>query len=75
MNKMTNKQTDDYARQAIDDTIRELQTDHTRGLTGAEAAGRIGRFGYNEIAEKEEPLSLRWSGSGKISLLSPSCCW
>jgi H+-transporting ATPase len=56
MNKMTNKQTDDYARQAIDDTIRELQTDHTRGLTGAEAAGRIGRFGYNEIAEKEEPL-------------------
>lgn len=50
------KQTDDYARQGIDDTIRELQTDRARGLTRAEAAARLGRVGYNEITEKEEPL-------------------
>jgi H+-transporting ATPase len=51
-----NKQTDDYARQGIDDTIRELHTDRARGLTRAEAAARLDRVGYNEITEKEEPL-------------------
>jgi H+-transporting ATPase len=53
---MMTKQTDDYARQSIDDTLRELQTDRARGLSRTEAAARLGRIGYNEIAEKEEPL-------------------
>jgi H+-transporting ATPase len=51
-----NKHTDDYSRQTIDETIRELQTDGARGLESAEVDKRIGRFGFNEIAEKEEPL-------------------
>ncbi|HTP41976.1 MAG TPA: cation-transporting P-type ATPase, partial [Nitrospiria bacterium] len=50
------KQTDDYGKQPIDDTIRELQTDRARGLARAEAAARLDRVGYNEITEKEEPL-------------------
>jgi H+-transporting ATPase len=51
-----NKHTDDYARQAIDETVRELLTDSEQGLDSAEAGKRIGRFGYNEIEEKAEPL-------------------
>ena len=51
-----NKLTDDYAKQAADETIRELQTDADQGLTNAEADKRIGRFGYNEIKEREELL-------------------
>jgi len=51
-----NKHTDDYNRQMIDETVREVQTDRERGLESGEAAGRIARYGYNEITEKEEPL-------------------
>ena len=51
-----NKHTDDYARQEIDKTIRELHTDGRHGLESVEAKRRIDRFGYNEIEEKEEPL-------------------
>jgi H+-transporting ATPase len=50
------KHTDDYGRQGIDETIRELQTDRERGLESGEAAVRIAREGYNEITEREEPL-------------------
>jgi len=50
------KRTDDYAQQSTEDTVRELQTDREHGLDDVEAERRIGRFGYNEITEKEEPL-------------------
>jgi H+-transporting ATPase len=50
------KHTDDYARQAVKDTVGELQSDAERGLSSQEAAQRLSRFGYNEIQEKEEPL-------------------
>ncbi|HEC16651.1 MAG TPA: HAD family hydrolase [Sedimenticola sp.] len=48
--------TDDYSAQSIEETIRALHTDAGRGLDTAEAAGRLERYGYNEIEEKEEPL-------------------
>ena len=51
-----NKPTDDYARQAIDETIRELGTDSGRGLESTEVGERLARYGYNAIEEKEEPL-------------------
>jgi H+-transporting ATPase len=50
------KHSDDYSNQSIDETLAELQTDISRGLTDGEAQQRIARFGYNEIEEKEEPL-------------------
>jgi H+-transporting ATPase len=48
--------TDDYARQVVTVTLGELRTDADRGLSRAEAAQRLSRFGYNEIREREEPL-------------------
>ena len=50
------KRTDDYATQAIDETLVELKTDIAQGLVENEAQERISRYGYNEIEEKEEPL-------------------
>jgi H+-transporting ATPase len=51
-----NKRTDDYARQSVEETIHELLTDSEHGLESAEVIKRIGRIGYNEIKEHEEPL-------------------
>jgi H+-transporting ATPase len=51
-----NKSTDDYAKQAVAQTMAALGVDARLGLTGAEAKDRVTRFGYNEIEEKEEPL-------------------
>jgi H+-transporting ATPase len=48
--------TDDYAQQAIEETLTLLHTDSKRGLSGREAANRLAHYGYNEIKEKEEPL-------------------
>jgi H+-transporting ATPase len=48
--------TDDYARQPIDETLRQLRTDRRRGLEGPEVGERLARFGYNEIEEREEAL-------------------
>jgi H+-transporting ATPase len=50
------RRTDDYAHQAIDDTITSLHVDAERGLSDGEAAKRLAQYGYNEIREKEEPL-------------------
>jgi H+-transporting ATPase len=51
-----NKASDDYAKQAPQDTLRSLGTDIERGLTRAEAARRLAQYGFNEIREKEEAL-------------------
>jgi H+-transporting ATPase len=50
------RRTDDYARQAIEDTLKALDTDAMRGLNKDETAKRLLQYGYNEIREKEEPL-------------------
>jgi H+-transporting ATPase len=52
----TSKHTDDYARQAVKETVGELRSDAARGLSAGEAAQRLARIGLNEIQEKEEPL-------------------
>ena len=50
------KHSDDYSNQSIDETLAELNSDISRGLTDSEAQQCITRFGYNEIEEREEPL-------------------
>ncbi len=50
------KRTDDYTKQAVGETLTELKSDVSRGLTDAEVQERISRYGYNEIEEQEEPL-------------------
>ncbi len=50
------RRTDDYAQQAIDDTLTSLHADAERGLSEGEAVRRLAQYGYNEIREKEEPL-------------------
>jgi len=47
------KHSDDYSNQSIDETLAELNSDISRGLTDSEAQQRITRFGYNEIESKE----------------------
>jgi H+-transporting ATPase len=51
-----NKQTDDYARQEVQETLAELQCDGGSGLSSSAVQERLARFGYNEIEEKEESL-------------------
>ncbi len=53
------KNTDDYAKLTIGDTIRELETNAAKGLTPGEAERRLAEYGYNEIPEKEESLLHR----------------
>ena len=50
------KSSDDFSKQAVDDSLRELQVDPGRGLGAAEAGARLAHYGPNEIEEKEEPL-------------------
>ncbi|MFQ5667536.1 MAG: plasma-membrane proton-efflux P-type ATPase [Candidatus Binatia bacterium] len=50
------RHTDDYARQPVGDTARELNVDPAQGLGDDEAKARLERYGYNEIEEKGEPL-------------------
>ncbi len=50
------RRTDDYASQGVERTLQDLGTDGARGLSAAEAARRLERFGYNEIEEHEEAL-------------------
>ncbi|MDX1811291.1 MAG: HAD-IC family P-type ATPase, partial [Gammaproteobacteria bacterium] len=53
---MNTKRTDDYQQQAAGDTAREWQVNINTGLTDADVQSRLQQYGYNEIAEKEEPL-------------------
>ena len=48
--------TDEYANQEIEDTLAQLRVDPGQGMSGAEAAERLARWGYNEIEEHEESL-------------------
>jgi H+-transporting ATPase len=48
--------TDDYARQAAADTLKQLEVAADKGLSADQVHERLARFGYNEIQEKEEPL-------------------
>jgi H+-transporting ATPase len=56
---MMTKNTDDYAKLTIEDTIKELGTNTARGLSRAEAEKRLAEYGHNEIPEKEESLLHR----------------
>jgi len=53
---LNSKQTDDYRGQAARETAGQLQVDPAVGLTGSEVQSRRQRFGYNEIAAREESL-------------------
>jgi len=48
--------TDNFAEQAVKQTIAQLDSDVRHGLTNKEARERLKRFGYNELEEKEETV-------------------
>jgi H+-transporting ATPase len=48
--------TDDYAKQAPDDTLQQLHTDAQQGLSTSEAEQRLQQYGHNELKEHEESL-------------------
>lgn len=50
------RRTDEYAKESVADTARELQVDQAQGLSAAEAGARLQRYGHNQVEEKEEPL-------------------
>jgi H+-transporting ATPase len=50
------RKTDEYSKQAPDETLKSLNVDVTRGLEEAEAARRLAQYGPNEIREREESL-------------------
>ena len=50
------KPTDSYGEQPVAQSLEALQVDASRGLSQAEAAQRLSRYGYNEIEEQEEAL-------------------
>jgi H+-transporting ATPase len=53
------KKSDEYARLAIEETLKELETDKTRGLSEDEAQKRLSLYGRNEIPEKAESVFHR----------------
>ena len=48
------KETDDYKRLSIEETLKQLETDKERGLSRRDVQKRLSEYGYNEIPEKEE---------------------
>ena len=48
--------TDEYLKQSANDTIGQWQVDMAAGLANSVVQERLQHYGYNEIAEKEEPL-------------------
>ena len=50
------KKTDEFKKQAVDETLKELGADLQKGLSSTEAQKRLQRYGPNAIEEKEEPL-------------------
>ena len=48
--------TDEFGSQDIEQSLSELKTDGSRGLSSQEAGKRLEQYGYNEIIEKDEPL-------------------
>jgi H+-transporting ATPase len=53
---MKTKHTDDYKNQAVHETVNQWKVNAATGLPEREAQVRLQQYGYNEIAEKEEPL-------------------
>jgi H+-transporting ATPase len=53
------KNTDDYKRLSIADTLKDLETDKDTGLSEEEVGRRLSEYGHNEIPEKEESLFHR----------------
>jgi H+-transporting ATPase len=53
------KTTEEFEKLAIDDALKDLQTNREHGLSSAEAGLRLKRYGYNEIPEKTESLAHR----------------
>ena len=49
------RKTDDYVDHPPEDTLNTLDTDPDQGLSEAEAARRLERFGPNEIQERDLP--------------------
>ncbi len=50
------KKTDEFKKQAVDETLKELGADLQKGLSSTEAQKRLQHYGPNAIEEKEEPL-------------------
>jgi H+-transporting ATPase len=50
------KKTDEFKKQTIEQTLKELGTDPEQGLRPEEAKKRLEQYGPNAIIEKEEPL-------------------
>lgn len=50
------KNTDHYAEQTIDETLKAFKVNAGQGLSDTKAAEQIKQFGYNEIEEREESL-------------------
>ena len=48
--------TDDYKQRPIEETLRAFGVAVATGLSETAATENLGRYGYNEIEEKEEPL-------------------
>ncbi|MBI1194870.1 MAG: HAD-IC family P-type ATPase [Gammaproteobacteria bacterium] len=55
----TNKGTDIYGKNRVDETLVALEVDGGTGLTSDEAGRRLSQYGPNEIVEHEEPLWKR----------------
>jgi len=55
------RNTAEYAKLSIEETFTLLGSG-PQGLSGAEAAGRLARYGYNELTEKSENLLLKFLG-------------
>jgi Ca2+-transporting ATPase len=47
-----------YYNQSVEDVIKELNTSLSKGLTKAEAATRLKKFGYNEFQKKKNKTLL-----------------
>ncbi|VAW60046.1 Lead, cadmium, zinc and mercury transporting ATPase; Copper-translocating P-type ATPase, partial [hydrothermal vent metagenome] len=54
-----NKDTDHYAQQNADETLRHFDVDEQQGLSEAQVKNRISQYGYNEIQEIEESIFHR----------------
>ena len=48
------RNTDNYKKLSIEDTLKDLGTDKDKGLSEEEVRKRISEYGYNEIPEREE---------------------
>ena len=56
MSRSMSAKTDSYAKRPVDEVLHELGTSTDGGLTGAEAAKRLERYGPNQIEDREEPV-------------------